>query len=73
MGEGLKRVAKQCGGLTVKADGKTVHYGADGRAYGEPQFYCTDCESSLHAHQIYDGRCGCGSGRILDLCRQQET
>lgn len=26
MGAGLKRVAKQCGGLTVKAGGKTVHH-----------------------------------------------
>ncbi len=23
--------------------------------------YCTDCESST---PVYDGRCGCGSGRV---------
>lgn len=31
MGEGLKRVAKQCGGL-IASDGKTeVHYDANGK------------------------------------------
>jgi hypothetical protein len=30
MGEGLKRVAKACGGLTVKAGGKTVRYDENG-------------------------------------------
>jgi hypothetical protein len=31
MGDGLKRVAKQCGGLTVTANGKTVKYNAEGK------------------------------------------
>jgi hypothetical protein len=32
MGAGLKRVAKLCGGLTVKTNGSTVKYDADGKA-----------------------------------------
>lgn len=31
MGKGLQRVAATCGGLTVKANGKTVKYGANGK------------------------------------------
>jgi hypothetical protein len=31
MGDGLKRVAKLCGGLTVTANGKTVRYDANGK------------------------------------------
>lgn len=31
MGEGLKRVAKQCGGLIAADDKTEVHYGADGK------------------------------------------
>lgn len=32
MGEGLKRVAKACGGIkTVTVDGKTYHFNADGK------------------------------------------
>ena len=39
MGDGLKRVAKQCGGL-IASDGKrTVRYNEDGEKY----FICIDC------------------------------
>jgi len=31
MGDGLKRVAKLCGGLTVKAGGVTARYNGDGK------------------------------------------
>lgn len=31
MGEGLKRVAKQCGGIIVKAKGVTTRYDANGQ------------------------------------------
>jgi len=32
MGEGLKRVCKQCGGMTVSSEGKTVKYDENGKA-----------------------------------------
>lgn len=35
MGEGLKRVAKQCGGLTATSGGESVHYDADGKSITE--------------------------------------
>jgi hypothetical protein len=35
MGAGLRRVAKQCGGLTVTAGGGTVRYDADGQKEGQ--------------------------------------
>ena len=70
MGDGLKRVAKQCGGPTVVAGGATARYDANGsRIYGEPQYYCTDCQSALRDRDLHNGRCGCGSGRVIDLCK----
>jgi hypothetical protein len=33
VGNGLKRVAKQCGGLTVRACGRTARYDANGTLY----------------------------------------
>ena len=29
------------------------------------RYYCTDCENLIRASMIHEGRCGCGSGRIL--------
>jgi hypothetical protein len=31
----------------------------------DERYYCTDCENLIRASMIHDGRCGCGSGRIL--------
>lgn len=35
MGDGLKRVCKQLGGLTAKANGKTVRFDANGKIKGQ--------------------------------------
>ena len=45
MGEGLKRVAKICGGITVKAKGKTVEYNSEGVKKGP---YGCKCQTLHH-------------------------
>lgn len=42
MGDGLKRVAKQCGGLTAKSGGKTVQFDGDGNAVNPQFIYAID-------------------------------
>ena len=33
----------------------------------EYYYYCTDCESRLTG--LHNGRCGCGSGRVMHMVR----
>lgn len=46
MGEGLKRVAKLCGGITVKANGSTATYDRDSKPVNEkPVWELMECDA----------------------------
>ncbi len=36
------------------------------------RFFCTDCESVLAAADIQNGRCGCGSGRVIETAVEDD-
>jgi len=63
MGDGLRRVAKQCGGITVSAGGKTVRYDGDGNKIDEPPYIIVErVEIDRKYNQNYgdDMVCICG-------------
>jgi len=63
MGDGLKRVAKQCGGITVSAGGKTVRYDGDGNKIDEPPYIIVErveIDKKYNPNYGDDRICVCG-------------
>lgn len=63
MGDGLKRVAAQCGGLTVTAKGATVHYDAQGQVRAvSARVTCPRCKEAFQITK------DCGAGIVCPYC-----
>lgn len=67
MGDGLKRVAKQCGGLTVTAQGKTARYNANGERLP------FDCKCTFAQRIVGDGCDICNPKLAEELSKDDDA